>query len=256
MAQCPNGHETPDGFSFCSVCGAALAESTASTTLETPAPAGSANGSGRSKGPIVAVVAVALLLAVAVGGFLFWSKVLNRAEVPDVSGMTAQQAETAVADAGLVVGSSDGVFDPETPKGEIIEQTPRAGTTVGKGTEVDLVVSKGPELRDLTFVEDLTSFVLDYDYDCSFAVLAYDSVYPNARVEDGSGKVVSTLQGDWTADPDNGNYVPCKVVGSFPGIPVNDGEYTVVKEPEDPIGNSSGPYSVRELQSSGWTVEE
>ena len=38
------------------------------------------------------------------------------------------------------------LFDPNTPTGAVIDQTPATGTALDTGTAVTLVVSRGPQL--------------------------------------------------------------------------------------------------------------
>jgi beta-lactam-binding protein with PASTA domain len=72
--------------------------------------------------------------------------------VPNVVGLTEDQAKTAITDAGLKVGTVTPQTDP-APPGEVIGQDPSANTTANKGSTVDLVVSSGPSqvtVPDLT----------------------------------------------------------------------------------------------------------
>jgi beta-lactam-binding protein with PASTA domain/tRNA A-37 threonylcarbamoyl transferase component Bud32 len=67
-------------------------------------------------------------------------------DVPDLTGMTTQEAQAALADAGLRLRSnvSEEASD-EVEEGKIIEQTHPSGSQVSKGTEVGITVSTGPE---------------------------------------------------------------------------------------------------------------
>ena len=70
-------------------------------------------------------------------------KAPKQVPVPNVVGMTEDEAKTAITDAGLKVG----VVSPEpdsAPAGQVIDQNPSADQTVDKGSTVDLVVSAGP----------------------------------------------------------------------------------------------------------------
>lgn len=64
--------------------------------------------------------------------------------VPDVVDLPQATAVTAITSAGLVVGTITTASDPTIVAGNVISQTPVAGTTVSAGTSVDLVVSTGP----------------------------------------------------------------------------------------------------------------
>ena len=70
-------------------------------------------------------------------------KAPKQVPVPNVVGMTEDEAKTAITDAGLKVG----VVSPQpdsAPAGQVIDQNPSADQTVDKGSTVDLVVSTGP----------------------------------------------------------------------------------------------------------------
>ena len=64
--------------------------------------------------------------------------------VPNVVGMTQAAATTAITSAGLVVGTVNTQYDAAIPAGQVISQSPTAGTNVAVGSAVDLVVSLGP----------------------------------------------------------------------------------------------------------------
>jgi beta-lactam-binding protein with PASTA domain/tRNA A-37 threonylcarbamoyl transferase component Bud32 len=63
--------------------------------------------------------------------------------VPDVSGDTTTQAANALGQVGLNVGNTTTQSSSSVPQGQVISTNPPAGTPVGRGTSVDLVVSSG-----------------------------------------------------------------------------------------------------------------
>ena len=63
---------------------------------------------------------------------------------PDVVGQSLAAAGTTLDAAGLVTGSVSQQPSQTVPAGDVISQTPIAGTIVIVGTDVDLVVSNGP----------------------------------------------------------------------------------------------------------------
>jgi hypothetical protein len=81
-----------------------------------------------------------------------------RVEVPNLSGQTVPQAIsslTAKARSGkrLELGSQHEILSDTIPEGQIIEQSPLAGTKVEAGSPVDVTTSKGPspvQVPDLT----------------------------------------------------------------------------------------------------------
>jgi beta-lactam-binding protein with PASTA domain/predicted Ser/Thr protein kinase len=66
--------------------------------------------------------------------------------VPDVEGLPLDEARTELEDAHLEVGATSEEASEEVPEGEVISQDPPADERVDRGSEVDLVVSSGPEV--------------------------------------------------------------------------------------------------------------
>src|SRR5262249_24551398 len=64
--------------------------------------------------------------------------------VPDVVGLGQTAATTAIAGAGLIVGTVTTATSPTVGAGSVISETPGAGTPVAVGSTVTLVVSYGP----------------------------------------------------------------------------------------------------------------
>ena len=64
--------------------------------------------------------------------------------VPDFTGKNGDKAESELTDLGFDVQRSD-EFDDTVPEGQVVSQSPNSDTLY-KGDEVELVVSKGPEL--------------------------------------------------------------------------------------------------------------
>jgi beta-lactam-binding protein with PASTA domain len=65
--------------------------------------------------------------------------------VPDVVGKAQADAGAVLTGAGLVVGTVTEAYHATIPAGSVISQSPAAGSSVLPGSQVDLVVSKGPE---------------------------------------------------------------------------------------------------------------
>ncbi len=64
--------------------------------------------------------------------------------VPNVVGATQAAAGNTLTAAGLAVGSVSQGASATVPSGDVISESPAAGTQVASGTSVDLVVSTGP----------------------------------------------------------------------------------------------------------------
>jgi len=76
--------------------------------------------------------------------------------VPDVVGFTQAAAESAITNAGLVVGTVTTASNASVPAGEVIDQSPAADIDVAVGSTVDLVVSSGPALVSVPGVVGLS----------------------------------------------------------------------------------------------------
>jgi beta-lactam-binding protein with PASTA domain len=64
-------------------------------------------------------------------------------QVPDVVGLTQEEAQTEITVAELKIGTVARTNSPTVPVGKVISQNPAAGSSVVKGSSVDLMVSSG-----------------------------------------------------------------------------------------------------------------
>ncbi len=69
------------------------------------------------------------------------------ATVPDVVGLTEASATTEIESVNLMVGAVTEAFSDAISFGNVVDQTPVAGSTVPEGTLVNIVTSLGPALR-------------------------------------------------------------------------------------------------------------
>ncbi|MBC7460736.1 MAG: PASTA domain-containing protein, partial [Thermoleophilia bacterium] len=79
-------------------------------------------------------------------------------KVPVLTGGTQPAATQKLATAGLMLGTVTPEFDENAPKGQVTRQDPGAGERVDDGSNVDLVISKGPTPIP---VPDATGMTLD-----------------------------------------------------------------------------------------------
>ena len=79
-------------------------------------------------------------------------------EMPNLLGLTQQQARDQIEDRGLIVGTIQQEQNPNQPAGRVISQSPEAGSRVQEGTVVDLVVNIG---RRQVSVPNVTGTRLD-----------------------------------------------------------------------------------------------
>ncbi|MEL7310202.1 MAG: PASTA domain-containing protein [Pseudomonadota bacterium] len=78
--------------------------------------------------------------------------------VPNVVGQSQAAAEAAITGANLAVGAVSNATSNSVASGDVISQSPAAGTNVAEGSSVDLVVSTGPATS--TFSDEFSSDTL------------------------------------------------------------------------------------------------
>ena len=76
---------------------------------------------------------------------IFVSSGLRQVPVPDVVGMTLEEATAELEEGNLRVGAVDEIADEEAEPGEVLSQDPEADEEVDVRSKVDLEVSTGPE---------------------------------------------------------------------------------------------------------------
>ena len=101
----------------------------------------------------------ALLVLAALGGLAYLAYVLFRTpthEVPELAGLTEAEAQAQTADFDWEIDVQRERSDDEPDEGEIIRTAPEAGERLAEGEPFLLVVSEGPEFRDLPDVTGQT----------------------------------------------------------------------------------------------------
>ena len=94
-------------------------------------------------GSIIAVLIIALVTV-----FLIVPRIMNNqeAEIPDVSGMTVNKAESTLEKEGFTVAeNTKNENSDDVKKNRVIDTEPGIGRTVKKSTEITLIVSKGTD---------------------------------------------------------------------------------------------------------------
>ncbi len=129
--------------------------------------------------------------------------------VPDVEGMTSSDAQQALESAGLTVQTVE-VYNATVPDGNVIAQSPAAGSSVAPDTQVLIAVSLGPVPADVTTVavpdvvgmtQAEATAALE---DAGFSVEAYEATsdspvgevfwqFPAAAVEEPEGSSVAIV---------------------------------------------------------------
>jgi len=101
-------------------------------------------GGGRRR-PVY-LAAAALLVVLAVGGGLAWKfgYLSTKHTAPSISGLTLAQASSLVKNDGLSLSVISHASSATIKSGDIVSQSPAAGTSVAGGSTLKVVVSSGP----------------------------------------------------------------------------------------------------------------
>jgi len=78
------------------------------------------------------------------------SKGAKEVEVPNLAGKYSIEAATTLKDLDLKEGDITSEYNDKVPSGKVIRQSPEAGKMVSMNTEVNFVLSKGPEVVNTT----------------------------------------------------------------------------------------------------------
>ena len=65
--------------------------------------------------------------------------------LPDLRGLTQDEAVAALQEDGMALGAVTEAYDPQVPAGQVVSADPPAGSEVRAGTPVAVVLSLGPE---------------------------------------------------------------------------------------------------------------
>jgi serine/threonine-protein kinase len=89
--------------------------------------------------------------AVWLGGQLF-EDVPEQSRVPNLIGLTEDEARAEIGEAGLAVGAISFRPDPDAKRDTVVEQDPNRDQYVDPGTEVDFVLSSGKPTVEVPYV--------------------------------------------------------------------------------------------------------
>ncbi len=192
----------------------------------------------RRRGLVYGLFAL-LLLAIVVGVGLLVKGLLSQGTglvaAPAVVGLSQQQAQIRLADAGLTVGAVQQVF-LDRPVGQVVEQSPVGGILVDVGGQVDLVVSKGVEMT-------LVPQVVGQSQREAQAQLAQAKLAVGDTIERGGniapGQVLEVIPAAGTQLP-TGQKVTLVVANGQVEVPL------VVRQPQDA--------AAQQLQAAGFNV--
>lgn len=77
-------------------------------------------------------------------------------EVPDVMGLTLDEARKAITVAGFSVGETTKEYSDSVEEGKVMKQTPSAKSMAAQGSKIDLVISQGTDQKEVPDVEGLS----------------------------------------------------------------------------------------------------
>lgn len=89
------------------------------------------------------------------------SKGAEKKSVPNVVGSTEEEAQAAITEAGLTVGSVTREYNNSVEEGRVISQSPEKGKKVAAGTGISLVISDGEKPPEQTVVPPVTNNSLE-----------------------------------------------------------------------------------------------
>jgi eukaryotic-like serine/threonine-protein kinase len=163
-----------------------------------------------SRGGVAALAVLLSALVLGVAGWLLGAGPGHQVEVPEVVGLRLEEAQGLLEDRGLRPTVTR-AFDPRAPAETVIASRPGAGASRGRDDEVELVVSRGPQVsvmpavvgqteqgaRDLLTRRQLGVDRVDRRYDGSVArgVVISASVESGLRVPPGTNVTLVVSQG-------------------------------------------------------------
>lgn len=77
--------------------------------------------------------------------------------VPDMRGMTIENATQALNDLQLIINRADDEFSNDVPLGGVATQSPAAGESLPKGSSVTVAISKGPDVVAMPNLATITN---------------------------------------------------------------------------------------------------
>lgn len=174
------------------------------------------------------------------------SKGTEQVTVPDLKGKTADEAQKALASAGLNSQQGDTVFSDDIEEGKVASQDTASGATAYKGDTIVFHLSKGPEKISIPNVVGMTqSQAVSRLENAGFSV----SVETKTSSSTEKGSVISQSQ---TGSATKGTTITITVssgLGSAPNV-VGMTESTAIQAIED----AGYKYDVREESSQDVTA--
>lgn len=172
---------------------------------------------------------VAILIAALIFVFIVWPKISDKPdiEIPDVKGMTVEQAESTLEDKGFEVsGKTKKEASDDVDEGKVIGTDPEIGESLKEGSEISLIVSSGSEKIE---IDDYTGE--DFDKvkeeleDAGIRVLSdFKDVSASENVKENTILEQDVEPGTKLGDGDTITFVIPNIYVSYPNF--TDGTYT------------------------------
>ena len=170
------------------------------------------------------------------------SKGTEQVTVPDLKGMTADEAQRTLASYGLNGQQGDAVYSDEVDENKIAEQDVEAGTTAHKGDTITFHLSKGPEKISVPNVQGL-------DFETARDRLESAGFTVSLQWLDDSAEVNTVIRQSVTGSAEPGTTVT---------LTISNGPAEPEPEPTDPTdqGGTTGGGSDSETDEPGSGTEE
>lgn len=147
--KCSNGHSNNTGSVFCESCGQDLSSTKFVKT----------NSLRSLSKQNKLITAISIILIALFGSWFYFLKPIP---IPNLTNLSLSQAESLITKSNFKVGGQTQVFSDNIALGNIVSQSPSSEISSKRNTKIDLVVSKGPELKDISF--NLTVFGTNYSF--------------------------------------------------------------------------------------------
>lgn len=173
-----------------------------------------------------------VLVTVSLGPELF--------EVPDLTGLTQDEAEAALQDAELTLGPVTHEYSDTVEQGSVLSQSPAAADELRRNHAVSVVVSEGPQPVAVPDLSGMTVEEATSELEAAGLHLEVSGSEHSASVE--AGRII-------TQDPAEGDVLPGSTVTAVQSL----GPRMI--EVPDVTGQTQGE-ARRQLEEAGFEVEE
>jgi serine/threonine-protein kinase len=150
--------------------------------------------------------------------------------IPNVKQQTLSKARVMIEVEGFVVGEVTYEFN-DFPEDMVIDQTPKSGIKMDEGTVIDLVVSRGPEVKTFIVPSVIGMTIREAEVTLNQIGLKLGSISYELNDNTEKGKIIT--QEYLGTEVNQGTEIP---------VIVSNGPETIVEDPvdpEEPIGTES-----------------